>query len=186
MNYNPSSSPQPHSTLSSHASRRADLIDPVQRDLHFPLFCTPYYGFVPDDMTDFHIELFQLACHLVRATPPLLDVWDGNTLPSPSSLLATLAALFPERITTVPGEGVFLRPYSDPDGENPPQSCWAQLCTGTNSLCSSPLPPLGIYTHGTLLEFPTPHVFLSHSTWSISLRLPEPWSTPSSPPCPSR
>ena len=60
-----------------------------------------------------HIELFQLARHLVRSTPPLLDVWDGNTLPSPSSLLATLAALFPERITTVPGEGVFLRtPHS--------------------------------------------------------------------------
>ena len=116
--------------LSSHASRREDLIDPVQRDLHFPLFCTPYYGFVPDDMTDFHIELFQLACHLVRATPPLLDVWDGNTLPSPSSLLATLAALFPERITTVPGEGVFLRPYSDPDGENPPQSCWLNYAPG--------------------------------------------------------
>ena len=54
-------------------------------------------------MTDFHIELFQLACHLVRATPPLLDVWDGNTLPSPSSLLATLAALFPERHS--PGRG---------------------------------------------------------------------------------
>ena len=76
-------------------------------------------------MTDFHIELFQLACHLVRATPPLLDVWD-----SPSSLLATLAALFPERITTVPGEGVFLRPYSDPDGENPPQSCWLNYAPG--------------------------------------------------------
>ena len=116
--------------LSSHASRRADLIDPVQCDLHFPLFCTPYYGFVPDDMTDLHIELFQLARHLVRSTPPLLDVWDGNTLPSPSSLLATLAALFPERITTVPGEGVFLRPYSDPDGENPPQSCWLNHAPG--------------------------------------------------------
>ena len=116
--------------LSSHASRRADLIDPVQRDLHFPLFCTPYYGFVPDDMTDMHIELFQLARHLVRSTPPLLDVWDGNTLPSPSSLLATLAALFPDRITTVPGEGVFLRPYSDPDGDNPPQSIWLNHAPG--------------------------------------------------------
>ena len=110
--------------FSSHAARRSDLTDPVQMDLHFPLFCTPYYGFVPDDMTDMHIELLQLARHLIRSTPPLLDVWDGTTLPSPSSLLATLAALYPDRITTVPGEGVFLRPYSDPDGENPPQSCW--------------------------------------------------------------
>ena len=28
------------------------------------------------------------------------------------------------------GEGVFLRPYSDPDGENPPQSCWLNHAPG--------------------------------------------------------
>lgn len=76
--------------FSSHAARRADLTDPVQMDLHFRLFSTPYCGFVPEDMTDMHIELFQLASHLIRSTPPLLDVWDGTALPSPSSLLATL------------------------------------------------------------------------------------------------
>ena len=81
-------------------------------DLHFPLFCTPYYGFVPEDMTDLHIELLHLA------------------LPTPASLLATLAALYPERITTAPGEGVFLRPYLNPDEENPPQSCWLNRAPG--------------------------------------------------------
>ena len=116
--------------FSSHADRRADLTDPIQLDLHFPLFCTPYYGFVPEDMTDLHIELLHLARHLIRSTPPLLDVWDSNTLPTPASLLATLAALYPARITTAPGEGVFLRPYFDPDGDNPPQSCWLNRAPG--------------------------------------------------------
>ena len=118
--------------LSSHATRRADLIDPVQVDLHFPLSCTPYYGYIPDDMADMHIELFQLTCHLLRSTPLLLDVWDGTTLPTPSTLLATLAALHPERITTVPGEGIFIRPYLDPDSDNPPQSCWLNQAPGPN------------------------------------------------------
>ena len=31
--------------LSSTASNRASLLDPVLQDMHFPLYCTPYYGY---------------------------------------------------------------------------------------------------------------------------------------------
>ena len=152
MNCKPSSLlPQLH--FSSHAARRADLTDPVQMDLHFPLFCTPYYGFVPEDMTDMHIELLQLSArpssHSIHPPTPRRLGRRYSTVP-----------LFPSGHTCRPlpgkdhhsaGRGCFSPPVFRPRWRKPSSVLLAQPSTWANSLCSSPLPPPGVDTHCTLI-----------------------------------
>ena len=72
----------------------------IEADLHFPLFCTPYYGFVPETEVDLFVEILQLSSFLCSCCfanegndiPHL-----GDSAPTAAALLSTLSAIPNER-----------------------------------------------------------------------------------------
>ena len=68
------------------------------------------------------MQLFQLASHSIRSVNPSLPRI------TPSALLVPLSTLYPQMLSISPGERVFIRPYSDPDVDRPPQSLWLNYC----------------------------------------------------------
>ena len=104
------------SSLSEHAAgsaaRRQEMVPhSVEADLHFPLFCTPYYGFVPSTEVDLLVEILQLSSFLVPAAFPVPAKAYPNTgilcplhqlsyprsLPFPMSGLGVASLFFPAR-----------------------------------------------------------------------------------------
>ena len=126
------SQPGLHTSRLTHL-RRPSKSSPQQPRNTSPL--SPYLGIVLTGLLDFHVQLFQLASHSLRSIHP--------SLPSitPSALLVPLSTLYPHMLTISPGERVFIRPYSDPDVDRPPQNLWLNyvatpapstpLCFGT-------------------------------------------------------
>ena len=87
----------------------------LNADLHFPLFCTPYYGFVPATEADLMVEILQLSsflctCCFSRTGEGLPNL--GDSLPTASALLSMLSAIPNERpggsLAVFPGTGVFI------------------------------------------------------------------------------
>ena len=108
------------SSVSEHAAgsaacRQAMVPHSVEADLHLPLFCTPYYGFVPSTEVDLLVEILQLSsflctCCFSSAGEGLSQL--GDSLPTASALLSMLSAIPNERpgggIAVFPGTGVFI------------------------------------------------------------------------------
>ena len=104
----------------------------VKADLHFPLFCTPYYGFVPTSEVDLLVEILQLStflytCCFSREGEGLSQL--GDSLPTAAALLSTLASIPNDRsggsIEVFPGTGVFIcDPAPVPQQGEPAIACW--------------------------------------------------------------
>ena len=100
----------------SNRERLANLASPSsEADLHFPLFCTPYYGFVPDTEVDLFAEILQLSsflCSCCFSTDGQDILQLGDSVPTAAALLSMLSAIPNERpggsIAVFPGTGVFV------------------------------------------------------------------------------
>ena len=114
------------------ANRERLALNPVEADLHFPLFCTPYYGFVPGSEVDLLVEILQLSSFLCtccfsadgKDLPQL-----GDSIPTAAALLSTLSAIPNERpggsLDVFPGTGVFIcGPAPAPQDGEPAIACW--------------------------------------------------------------
>ena len=73
--------------FSSSAANRTALTDAALQDVHFPLYCTPYYGYSPTNPVEFQVELLQLTNHLLSTLSLLSQHLDDNPHPTPSALL---------------------------------------------------------------------------------------------------
>ena len=113
------------------ANRERLALNPVEADLHFPLFCTPYYGFVPGSEVDLLVEILQLSSFLCtccfsadgKDLPQL-----GDSIPTAAALLSTLSAIPNERpggsLDVFPGTGVFIcDPAPAPQDGEPAIAC---------------------------------------------------------------
>ena len=120
----------------------------IEADLHFPLFCTPYYGFVPETEVDLFVEILQLSSFLCSCCfandgndiPHL-----GDSAPTAAALLSTLSAIPNERsegsIAAFPGTGVFIcDPAPAPQNGDPAIACWLYIPT------SLPPPPPAVFS----------------------------------------
>ena len=107
----------------------------IEADLHFPLLCTPYYGFVPETEVDLFVEILQLSSFLCSCCfandgndiPHL-----GDSAPTAAALLSTLSAIPNERsggsIAAFPGTGVFIcDPAPAPQNGDPAIACWLYI-----------------------------------------------------------
>ena len=125
------------SSVSEHAAgspacRQAIVPHSVEADLHFPLFCTPYYGFVPSTEVDLLVEILQLSsflctCCFSSEGEGLSQL--GDSLPTASALLSMLSAIPNERsggsIAVFPGTGMFIcDPAPAPQQGEPAVACW--------------------------------------------------------------
>ena len=79
----------------------------IEADLHFPLFCTPYYGFVPETEVDLFVEILQLSSFLCSCC----FANDGNDIPHLGDSAPTAAALL-STLSAIPNErsGEVVRP----------------------------------------------------------------------------
>ena len=109
-------------TISRHLTDSAtwrERIQPntIDADQHFPLLCTPYYGFMADTILDTSVALLQLSnflmacCYTSSGAPHTLHNVD-DTPPCPHELLSLFsclpAALPGGKIQVFPGTGVFI------------------------------------------------------------------------------
>ena len=101
--------------LSHTAACRASVTEVDLQDAHFPLYCTPYYGYSPTTSVDLQVEILQLSNHLVSSLSLLSIKMEDDSLPTPSNLLSVLAAFYPHLLHVSPGEGLLLSPFTDPD-----------------------------------------------------------------------
>ena len=116
--------------LSHTAACRASVTEVDLQDAHFPLYCTPYYGYSPTTSVDLQVEILQLSNHLVSSLSLLSSKMEDDSLPTPSNLLSVLAALYPHLLHVSPGEGLLLSPFTDPDTSDQPQPCWLNRIGG--------------------------------------------------------
>ena len=116
--------------LSHTAACRASVTEVDLQDAHFPLYCTPYYGYSPTTSVDLQVEILQLSNHLVSSLSLLSSKMEDDSLPTPSNLLSVLAVLYPHLLHVSPGEGLLLSPFTDPDTSDQPQPCWLNRIGG--------------------------------------------------------
>ena len=116
--------------LSHAAACRTAVTEVDLQDAHFPLYCTPYYGYSPTTSVDLQVEILQLSNHLVSSLSLLSSKMEDDSLPTPSNLLSVLAALYPHLLQVSPGEGLLLSPFTDPDHSDQPQPCWLNRIGG--------------------------------------------------------
>ena len=116
--------------LSQAVACRASVTEVDLQDAHFPLYCTPYYGYSPTTSVDLQVEILQLSNHLVSSLSLLSSKMEDDPLPTPSNLLSVLAALHPHQLHVSPGEGLLLSPFTDPDHSDQPQPCWLNRIGG--------------------------------------------------------
>ena len=183
----------------------------IEADLHFPLLCTPYYGFVPETEVDLFVEILQLSsflCSCCFANDANDIPHLGDSAPTAAALLSTLSAIPNERsggsIAAFPGTGVFIcDPAPAPQNGDPPLPAGCTFRQASRHLhlqFSALLLPLSLLaTHVSLLLFlkptllPPAHapasrlavMFVSTSTLVFclphSLGSPSPYNTSPSP-----
>ena len=61
--------------LSHAAACRTAVTEVDIQDAHFPLYCTPYYGYSPTTSVDLKVEILQLSNHLVSSLSLLSLRW---------------------------------------------------------------------------------------------------------------
>ena len=71
--------------LSHAVACRASVTEVDLQDPHFPLYCTPYYGYSPTTSVDLQVEILQLSNHLVSSLSLLSSKMEDDSLPTPSN-----------------------------------------------------------------------------------------------------
>ena len=87
----------------------------VNADLHFALYCTPYYGHTPESETDFIAMTFTLADFLVYTcftTDSEPNAALSNLSVRPGDLLTILSTIHPIFLSVSPGDGLFILPLT--------------------------------------------------------------------------
>ena len=97
------------------SSRASIETGSLAADLHFALYCTPYYGYVPENETDFLAMTFALADFLVYTcftTNGEPNAALSNLSARPSDLLTVLSTIHPSFLSVSPGDGLFILPLT--------------------------------------------------------------------------
>ena len=68
--------------LSHAVACRASVTEVDLQDPHFPLYCTPYYGYSPTTSVDLQVEILQLSNHLVSSLSLLSSKMEDDSLPT--------------------------------------------------------------------------------------------------------
>ena len=109
---------QPSSLPVKKPSDTAPLLETpgsVKADLHFALYCTPYYGYTPQSEADFVAMTFTLADFLVYTcftTDSEPNAALSNLSVRPGDLLTILSAIHPTFLSVSPGDGMFILPLT--------------------------------------------------------------------------
>ena len=99
------------------SSRASVETGSLAADLHFALYCTPYYGYVPENETDFLAMTFALADFLVYTcftTNGEPNAALSNLSARPGDLLTILSTIHPSFLSVSPGDGLFILPLTTP------------------------------------------------------------------------
>ena len=97
------------------SSRESVETGSLTADLHFALYCTPYYGYVPENETDFIAMTFALAGFLVYTcftTNSEPNAALSNLSVRPGDLLTILSTIHPSFLSVSPGDGLFILPLT--------------------------------------------------------------------------
>ena len=97
------------------SSRASVETGSLAADLHFALYCTPYYGYVPENETDFLAMTFALADFLVYTcftTNGEPNAALSNLSARPGDLLTILSTIHPSFLSVSPGDGLFILPLT--------------------------------------------------------------------------
>ena len=97
------------------SSRESVETGSVTADLHFALYCTPYYGYLPESETDFIAMTFALADFLVYTcftTNSEPNAALSNLSVRPGDLLTILSTIHPSFLSVSPGDGLFILPLT--------------------------------------------------------------------------
>ena len=97
------------------SSRASVETGSLTADLHFALYCTPYYGYVPENETDFLAMTFALADFLVYTcftTNGEPNAALSNLSARPGDLLTILSTIHPSFLSVSPGDGLFILPLT--------------------------------------------------------------------------
>ena len=108
-------SPSHYSWSNPPDSRDSVETGSVTADLHFPLYCTPYYGYTPQSEADFVTMTFTLADFLVYTcftTDSEPNAALSNLSVRPGDLLTILSTIDPTFLSVSPGDGMFILPLT--------------------------------------------------------------------------
>ena len=97
------------------SSRESVETGSVTADLHFALYCTPYYGYIPESESDFLAMTFTLADFLVYTcftTDSEPNAALSNLSVRPGDLLTILSTIHPAFLPVSPGDGLFILPLT--------------------------------------------------------------------------
>ena len=84
-------------------------------DLHFALYCTPYYGYTPASESDFIAMTYALSDFLVYTcftTTGEPNAALSNLSARPGDLLTILSTIHPAFLSVSPGDGLFILPLT--------------------------------------------------------------------------
>ena len=100
-----------------HCPSSRESVEPgsVTADLHFALYCTPYYGYIPESESDFLAMTFALADFLVYncfTTDSEPNAALSNLSVRPGDLLTILSTIHPSFLSVSPGDGLFILPLT--------------------------------------------------------------------------
>ena len=97
------------------SSRESVEAGSLTADLHFALYCTPYYGYLPENETDFIAMTFALADFLVYTcftTNSEPNAALSNLSVRRGDLLTILSTIHPSFLSVSPGDGLFILPLT--------------------------------------------------------------------------
>ena len=97
------------------SSREAVEAGSVNADLHFALYCTPYYGHTPQSEADFVAMTVTLADFLVYTcftTDCAPNAALSNLSVRPGDLLTILSTIHSTFLSVSPGDGIFILPLT--------------------------------------------------------------------------
>ena len=97
------------------SSRESVEAGSLTADLHFALYCTPYYGYTPASESDFIAMTYALSDFLVYTcftTTGEPNAALSNLSARPGDLLTILSTIHPAFLSVSPGDGLFILPLT--------------------------------------------------------------------------
>ena len=97
------------------SSRESVEAGSLTTDLHFALYCTPYYGYTPASESDFIAMTYALSDFLVYTcftTTGEPNAALSNLSARPGDLLTILSTIHPAFLSVSPGDGLFILPLT--------------------------------------------------------------------------
>ena len=97
------------------SSRESVEAGSLTADLHFALYCTPYYGYTPASESDFIAMTYALSDFLVSTcftTTGEPNAALSNLSARPGDLLTILSTIHPAFLSVSPGDGLFILPLT--------------------------------------------------------------------------